>query len=136
MEEKSKKAKEMAGKAGAAGAAQLLEFLDFMKKFGIIGLALATIIGGQVTALTKSLTDNIFAPLLKIIANLFLSLIEKITGQAINLNDLNKYFFGLDLAKFLSDCGMFALVMFITYLGIKYFVAHFLTEDEKKALKI
>jgi large-conductance mechanosensitive channel len=110
------------------GSAQLVEFLDFMKKFGIIGLAIATIVGGQVTTLTKSLTENIIAPLMTLIANSILSII-KIDIASLKLFDLN-------IGKFISDLGMFALMMFLIYTGIKYFVAHFLTEDEKKALKM
>jgi large conductance mechanosensitive channel len=110
------------------GSAQLIEFLDFMKKFGIIGLAIATVVGGQVTTLTKSLTDNIIAPLMTLIANSILSII-KIDIASLKLFDLN-------IGKFISDLGMFALMMFLIYNGIKYFVSHFLTEDEKKALKM
>ena len=124
MEEAKNKAKKLSGQA----AADLKEFMDFMKKFGIVGLAIATVVGGQVTTLTKSLTDNIVSPFMTLVANAILSVVN------VDISKLN--LFGLNIGKFAADLGMFALMMFIIYTAVKYFVAHFLSEDEKKALKM
>ena len=40
----------------------LQEFMAFLKQYGVIGLALAVIIGGKVNALVGSLVDGIIMP--------------------------------------------------------------------------
>ncbi len=39
------------------------EFLEFLKKYGVIGLAIAVIIGGKANALVTALVDGIFMPI-------------------------------------------------------------------------
>ncbi len=39
------------------------EFLEFLKQYGVIGLAIAVIIGGKANALVSSLVDGIFMPI-------------------------------------------------------------------------
>jgi large conductance mechanosensitive channel len=39
------------------------EFFDFLKKYGVIGLAIAVIIGGKANALVTSLVDGVLMPL-------------------------------------------------------------------------
>ena len=39
------------------------EFLAFLKEYGVIGLAIAVIIGGKANALVSSLVDGILMPL-------------------------------------------------------------------------
>ncbi len=38
------------------------EFLEFLKQYGVIGLAIAVIIGGKLNALVGSLVDGILMP--------------------------------------------------------------------------
>lgn len=38
------------------------EFMDFLKQYGVIGLAIAVIIGGKVNTLVSSLVDQIIMP--------------------------------------------------------------------------
>lgn len=40
----------------------LKEFIGFLKNYGIIGLAIAVVVGGKVNDLVKSLVDNIVMP--------------------------------------------------------------------------
>lgn len=40
------------------------EFLDFLKNYGVIGLAIAVIIGGKLNALVSSLVDGILMPVI------------------------------------------------------------------------
>lgn len=40
----------------------LKEFLDFLKQYGIIGLAIAVIIGGKLNALVTTAVDGILMP--------------------------------------------------------------------------
>jgi large conductance mechanosensitive channel len=39
------------------------EFLAFLKQYGVIGLAIAVIIGGKANALVTALVDGIFMPI-------------------------------------------------------------------------
>jgi len=38
------------------------EFLEFLKQYGVIGLAIAVIIGGKANTLVTSIVDGIFMP--------------------------------------------------------------------------
>ncbi len=40
------------------------EFLDFIKQYGVVGLAIAVIIGGKLNALVSSFVEGILMPLL------------------------------------------------------------------------
>ena len=40
----------------------LKEFVEFLKQYGVIGLALAVVIGGKVNALVTALVDGIIMP--------------------------------------------------------------------------
>jgi large conductance mechanosensitive channel len=42
----------------------LKEFVEFLKQYGIIGLAIAVIIGGKLNALVSSMVDGILMPLI------------------------------------------------------------------------
>ncbi len=39
------------------------EFLDFIKQYGVVGLAIAVIIGGKLNALVSSLVDGFLMPI-------------------------------------------------------------------------
>lgn len=39
------------------------EFTEFLKKYGVIGLAIAVIIGGKANALVTALVDGVFMPI-------------------------------------------------------------------------
>ncbi len=39
------------------------EFMEFLKQYGVIGLAIAVIIGGKANAMVSSLVDGILMPL-------------------------------------------------------------------------
>jgi len=41
------------------------EFLSFLKEYGVIGLAVAVVIGGAVNKLTKSLAEDIIMPVVE-----------------------------------------------------------------------
>jgi large conductance mechanosensitive channel len=45
----------------------LKEFVAFLKLYGVIGLAIAVIIGGQLNALVKAMVDGILMPLLSLV---------------------------------------------------------------------
>ena len=43
------------------------EFLSFLKEYGVIGLAVAVVIGGAVNKLTKSLAEDIIMPVIEVL---------------------------------------------------------------------
>jgi len=45
----------------------LKEFLAFLKEYGVIGLAIAVIIGGQLNELVKALVDGILMPFITLL---------------------------------------------------------------------
>jgi large conductance mechanosensitive channel len=45
----------------------LKEFVDFLKQYGVVGLAIAVIIGGKLGDLVKSVVDNLLMPLIGIL---------------------------------------------------------------------
>ena len=45
----------------------LKEFYAFLRNYGVIGLAIAVVIGGKVNELVKSFVDNLVMPLLGIL---------------------------------------------------------------------
>jgi large conductance mechanosensitive channel len=45
----------------------LKEFLEFLKEYGVIGLAIAVIVGGQLNELVKALVDGILMPLVTLV---------------------------------------------------------------------
>ncbi len=40
----------------------LKEFMEFLKKYGVIGLAIAVVIGGKANDLVKAVVDNLIMP--------------------------------------------------------------------------
>lgn len=42
----------------------LKDFLDFLKQYGVVGLAIAVIIGGKLNALVSSAVDGILMPII------------------------------------------------------------------------
>ena len=45
----------------------LREFLEFLKEYGVVGLAIAVVIGGKLNALVGSLVDNLIMPFVGIV---------------------------------------------------------------------
>lgn len=43
------------------------EFIEFLKKYGVIGLAIAVIIGGKANALVSAIVDHIIMPLVGLV---------------------------------------------------------------------
>lgn len=49
------------------GDEMLKEFMAFIKMYGVIGLAVAVIIGGKLNELVKSIVDNLLMPFLGLV---------------------------------------------------------------------
>jgi len=101
---------EEAKKIGSGVKNQFTDFMDFIRKQGIIGFAVAFILGGAISLLVKSGIDNVVNPILGV----FL-------GRAKDLADSFIPFFGAKImwGKFVNDLINFLVLAAVVYFGIK-----------------
>ena len=89
------------------------EFFDFLKTFGIIGLALAFVVGQAASGLITSLVNDIINPLI----GLFLPSgnLDAMSAKVINISgELTEFKYG-HLVSSIIDFLIIALVVFIAY---------------------
>lgn len=87
------------------------EFQDFLKKYGIIGLTIAVIIGGKVNAFVNSLVHDLITPLV------FQPILSK--AHIENINDLN--FNGILYGKVFASFLEFLIIAFILFIFTRKF---------------
>jgi large conductance mechanosensitive channel len=95
------------------------EFFDFLKTFGIIGLALAFVVGQAASGLVISLVNDIINPLI----GLFLPLgnLDEMSAKVINISgELTVCRYG-HLVSSIIDFLIIALVVFIAYKQLSRF---------------
>jgi large conductance mechanosensitive channel len=99
-------------KIGSGVKNEFADFIDFIRKQGIIGFAVAFILGGAISLLVKSGIDNIVNPVLGVIL-----------GRAKDLADSFIPFFGAKImwGKFVNDLINFLILALIIYFGVKKF---------------
>jgi large conductance mechanosensitive channel len=91
------------------GAAMLKEFLAFLKQYGIVGLAIAVIIGGKLNELVGSVVNDLIVPL-----------ILQPALHAANVDDIRKLSAGGILyGKVLGSAIEFVIVAMIVFLFAK-----------------
>src|SRR3954470_3940974 len=98
------------------------EFFDFLKTFGIIGLAIAFVIGQAASKLVTAFVDDIITPLI---------------GLFIPAGDLNAVSFTIGKSKFMggdliSNVIDFLIIAFIVFLAYKQLSKFKLVEDKTK----
>jgi large conductance mechanosensitive channel len=105
-----KKGVEGVKKIGNGLKGQFSGFMDFIRTQGVIGFAVAFILGGAVSLLVKSGIDNIINPVLGIVL-----------GRAKDLADSFIPFFGAKImwGKFVNDLINFLILAAVVYFGIK-----------------
>lgn len=92
------------------------EFLDFLKNYGVIGLAIAVVIGGKVNTLVTSLVNDLLMPLIFQPALKFAH-VEDITKLQVN---------GIFYGRVIGALIDFLIVAFVVFL-----VAKFIFREEK-----
>ena len=95
------------------------EFFDFLKSFGIIGLALAFVIGQAASGLVTSLVNDIVNPLI----GLFLpsGSLDALSASAINISGkITEFKYG-HLISSIIDFLIIALVVFVAYKQLSRF---------------
>ena len=97
-------------KVGAGIKNQFSDFIDFIRKQGIVGFAIAFILGGAISALVTSIVVNLVNPILGVIL-----------GSAKDLAANSVNFFGGNImyGKFLNDLINFIVIAFVVYFGVK-----------------
>lgn len=85
------------------------EFVEFLKQYGVIGLAIAVIIGGKLNLLVTSLVNDLITPLI-------LQPALNAAGVA-HIAELN--FNGITYGKFIAALIDFFVVAFIVFLFAK-----------------
>jgi large conductance mechanosensitive channel len=95
------------------------EFFDFLKTFGVIGLALAFVVGQAASGLVTSLVNDIINPLI----GLFLPSgnLDEMSATVINISgELTVFRYG-HLVSSIIDFLIIALVVFIAYKQLSRF---------------
>jgi large conductance mechanosensitive channel len=96
----------------------LSEFIGFLKQYGVIGLAIAVIIGGKLNELVSSVVNDLFMPL-----------VFQPALRAANVDDIRKLsFHGILYGKVLGSAVDFLIVAFAVFL-----IAKFVLKEEKVA---
>ena len=104
------------------------EFFDFLKTFGIIGLAIAFVLGQASSKLVTALVEDIINPLV----GLFLpsgsleTLSAKVTGVSGTMSEFKYWDFIANIIDFL----IIALVVFVAY---KFLSRYKIVEDKTKS---
>jgi large conductance mechanosensitive channel len=86
------------------------DFLNFLKAYGVIGLAIAVIIGGKLNELVNSIVNDLFMPI-----------IFKPALQAAQVDDIRKLSYqGILYGKVLGQTIDFLIVAFLIFLFAKF----------------
>ncbi|MDB5038125.1 MAG: large conductance mechanosensitive channel protein MscL [Bacteriovoracaceae bacterium] len=96
------------------------EFLGFLKEYGVIGLAIAVIIGGKLNEFVTSLVNDLLMPL-----------IFKPALQAANVDDIRKLSYnGILYGKVIGS-----LIDFLIVAGLVFLIAKLVLREEKVVKK-
>lgn len=113
----------------------LNEFMDFIKKYGVLGLAIGTIVGGAVKALVDSIVTNLLSPILGLIPNMKglegLNVARNTAGNFIlngNVSEGAQIVF--NYGPFFSDVINFVALMAIVFYAIKFMMSKFMDDAD------
>jgi large conductance mechanosensitive channel len=86
------------------------DFMGFLKEYGVIGLAIAVVIGGKLNELVTSLVNDLLMPL-----------IFKPALAAANVDDIRKLSFnGILYGKVIGSSIDFFIIAFVVFLFAKF----------------
>lgn len=88
----------------------LKEFLGFLKHYGVIGLAIAVIIGGKANELVSSVVNDLLMPL-----------VFQPALKAANVDDIRKLsYHGILYGKVIGTAIDFVIVAFVVFMFAKF----------------
>lgn len=94
------------------------EFIQFLKQYGVVGLAIAVIIGGKLNELVSSVVNDLFMPL-----------VFQPALKAANVEDIRKLSFnGILYGKVIGATIDFLIVAVVVFL-----IAKFILKEESVA---
>jgi len=96
------------------------EFIGFLKQYGVVGLAIAVIVGGKLNELVTSLVNDLVMPLLL-----------QPALRAANVDDIRK----LSFNGILYGRALGALIDFLIVAGIVFLFAKMILKEEKVSKK-
>jgi large conductance mechanosensitive channel len=111
---------------GAANAAA--QFMDFLKKFGVIGLAIGTVVGGAV----KQYVDIIIKALIDPVVKLVLDAVNFKAGGTIDLPAVNGKVEQLLIGDLISGTISFLVLMLLVYITVNVLISKFMSETDMK----
>ncbi len=86
------------------------QFLDFLKHYGVVGLAIAVIIGGKLNELVSSMVNDLLMPL-----------VFQPALRYANVDDIRKLsFHGILYGRVVGSLVDFLIVAFVVFLIAKY----------------
>jgi large conductance mechanosensitive channel len=94
------------------------EFVAFLKQYGVIGLAIAVIIGGKLNDLIKTVVDGLLMPLV---------------GMFNTNTDWRQFSFTLNGSKFLYGPVIGSLIDFVIVAGLVFLIAKFVLKEDTVA---
>jgi large conductance mechanosensitive channel len=97
-------------KIGGGVKNQFADFVNFIRTQGVIGFAVAFIIGGAVSALVSSLVINLINPILGVVLG---------SARDLAANSINFFGGNIMYGKFLNDLINFFVIALVVYFGVK-----------------
>lgn len=104
--------------APAEGPAMLKEFTAFLKQYGVIGLAIAVIIGGKFNDLLKSIVDGLLMPFV---------------GMLTPSGEWREASFTVNNAKFMYGPVIGSAIDFVIVAAVVFFIAKTVLKEETVA---
>jgi large conductance mechanosensitive channel len=105
-----KKGIEGVKKIGGGLKNQFSGFVDFIRTQGVVGFAVAFILGGAVSALVTSLVINLVNPILGVLLG---------SAKDLAANSINFFGGNIMYGKFLNDLINFLVIALVVYFGVK-----------------
>jgi large conductance mechanosensitive channel len=94
---------------GYGGFIMMKEFVDFLKNYGVIGMAIAVIIGGKLNEFVSSLVNDLVMPL-----------VLKPALDAANVNNIKELSYnGILYGKVLGTALDFVIIAFVVFMFAK-----------------
>lgn len=98
----------------------LKEFFDFLKQYGVIGLAIAVVIGGKLNEFVSSIVNDLLMPL-----------VFQPALRAAQVDDIRK----LSYHGILYGKALGAFVDFLIVASVVFLIAKFVLKEEKVSKK-
>jgi large conductance mechanosensitive channel len=108
------------------------QFLDFLKKFGVIGLAIGTVVGGAVKEYVEAIVNSLVTP----VVNYVLGLVKFNAGGKVDLpllpGQTEAARQSLLIGGLIGATISFLVLMLLVYITVNVLISKFMTENDMK----